>query len=249
MLWWREIPIWRSGQRKQVQKKIEIIPTVIDLNRYNLKNNFPSLPPFRAGERSGFGNSHIEFNERISRTHEDILHKDSENFIIGWIGTKSTFEKHLAPQKEWLVEFLEKNSDSELHVMGIPENQNWHERVKWIPWSESSEIAFIQNLDVGIMPLQDSLWEKGKCAYKLIQYAACGIPGVASDVGMNREVTIPNQTGFLANTVEEWIRYILEMKNNPLKKQELGANARKLVEEKYCIQVTAKKWIELLQVN
>lgn len=197
--------------KKAGAKKIEIIPTVIDLNRYSV-----------------------------------VEKQNADPFIVGWIGTKSTFEKHLAPQKEWLVEFLEKNSDSELHVMGIPENQNWHERVKWIPWSESSEIAFIQNLDVGIMPLQDSLWEKGKCAYKLIQYAACGIPGVTSDVGMNREVTIPNQTGFLANTVEEWIRYILEMKNNPLKKQELGANARKLVEEKYCIQVTAKKWIRVL---
>lgn len=193
-------------------KKIEIIPTVIDLERYPQKKDS--------------GNTSV--------------------FVWGWIGTKSTFEKHLVPHKNGIIQFLQENPDSEFHIIGIPENQNWHERVKWIPWREDTEITSIQKLDVGIMPLQDSLWEKGKCAYKLIQYAACGIPGIASDVGMNKEITIPEKTGYLATTDEDWIKHLLDLKNNPSKRQEMGENARKLVEEKYCLQVTAKKWLNIL---
>lgn len=193
-------------------KTIEIIPTVIDLERYPQK-------------------------------------KDNANpsaFVWGWIGTKSTFEKHLAPQKNGIIQFLQENPDSEFHIIGIPENQNWHERVKWIPWREDTEIASIQKLDVGIMPLQDSLWEKGKCAYKLIQYAACGIPGIASDVGMNREVCVNGETGFLVETDKEWLEKIVFLKNNPKSRNEMGSAARSLVEEKFCIQVTAQRWINIL---
>lgn len=192
-------------------KKVEIIPTVIDLNRYS-----PKKTP-------------------------------NDKFIFGWIGTKSTFEKHLVPQKNWILDFLQENEGSEFHIIGIPENQNWHERVRWIPWTEESEIESIQKLDVGIMPLQDSLWEKGKCAYKLIQYGACSIPGVASDVGMNKEVTIPGKTGMLAYSSQDWKNAILELKNKPELRQILGFNARKRVEENYCIQVTAEKWLNILR--
>ncbi len=195
-------------------KQIDIIPTVIDLNRYPVREK-----------------------------------NDSPSFILGWIGTKSTFEKHLAPCKDWMIKLLAKNPDMELHIVGIPEDKGWGNQIKWIPWKEDTEVLEIGKMDVGIMPLQDSLWERGKCAYKLIQYAACGIPGIASDVGMNREVTLPNHTGFLANTTDEWLNLINELKNNPQKKKELGHNARKLVEEKYCLQVTVQKWISLLCGN
>lgn len=197
-------------------KNTEIIPTVIDLERYSIKSDSVS---------------------------------ENKKFIVGWIGTKTTFEKHLLPCKNWIQKIHALESEIEFHIVGIPEDQDFGHHVKWIPWKEETEVSEIRKMDVGIMPLQDSLWEKGKCAYKLIQYAACGVPGIASDVGMNHEVTIPHQTGFLANTTDEWISRILELKKNPLKRIELGANAQKLVEEKYCIQVTAKKWMKLLQVN
>ena len=96
------------------------------------------------------------------------------------------------------------------------------------------------------MPLQDSKWEKGKCAYKLIQYAACGIPGIASDVGMNREVTVPGETGILASADEEWIQAIKTLKSNTELRHQMGRNARKIVQERYCIQQTSTKWKEIL---
>lgn len=168
--------------------------------------------------------------------------EDSDKFVVGWIGTKSTFEKHFLPCANWINELEKSHPEVEFHVVGIQGDNRFGENVKWIPWKKETEVSEIQKMDVGIMPLQDSLWEKGKCAYKLIQYGACGIPGIASDVGMNNEVTIPNETGYLVDSDEDWSRRIIELKNNREERIRLGKNARKLVEEKYCIQVTAKKW-------
>ena len=196
-------------------KRVEIIPTVIDLERYALKE-------------------------------ENI---DKNKFVFGWIGTKSTFEKHLAPEKDWIIQFLEENADSEFYIIGIPENQNWHHRVKWIPWTEETEVNALHQLDVGIMPLQDSLWERGKCAYKLIQYAACGISGVASPIGMNKEVIIPNQSGLLAQSEKEWLAAITSLKNNKEQRQYLGLQARMLVEQKYSRQMIFQKWVQILKEN
>lgn len=192
-------------------KNIEIIPTVIDLERYPIKQN-----------------------------------TDADQCIVGWIGTKTTFEKHLLPCKDWIKALQHQEPNIRFHIVGITEDMDLGKNVKYIRWTEETEVAEILKMDIGLMPLQDSKWEKGKCAYKLIQYAACGIPGVASDVGMNREVTVPGETGILAAGVEEWIQAIKTLKSNTELRHQLGRNARKKVEEHYCIQQTSTKWKEIL---
>ncbi len=192
-------------------KNIEIIPTVIDLERYPTKQN-----------------------------------ADDEQFIVGWIGTKTTFEKHLLPCKDWIKALQKLEPNIRFHIVGITEDMDLGKNVKYIRWTEETEVAEILKMDIGLMPLQDSKWEKGKCAYKLIQYAACGIPGVASDVGMNREVTVPGETGILASADAEWIQAIKTLKSNTELRNRMGRNARKKVEERYCIQQTSTKWKEIL---
>lgn len=192
-------------------KKIEIIPTVIDLERYPVKQN-----------------------------------TDADQCIVGWIGTKTTFEKHLLPCKDWIKALQNQEPNIRFHIVGITEDMDLGKNVKYIEWTEETEVAEILKMDIGLMPLQDSKWEKGKCAYKLIQYAACGIPGVASDVGVNREVTVPGETGILAAGEEEWIQAIKTLKSNTELRHQLGSNARKKVEERYCIQQTSTKWKEIL---
>lgn len=192
-------------------KNIEIIPTVIDLERYPMKQN-----------------------------------TDADQCIVGWIGTKTTFEKHLLPCKDWIKALQHQEPNIRFHIVGITEDMDLGKNVKYIRWTEESEVAEILKMDIGLMPLQDSKWEKGKCAYKLIQYAACGIPGVASDVGMNREVTVPGETGILASADEEWIQAIKTLKSNTELRHQMGRNARKKVEERYCIQQTSTKWKEIL---
>lgn len=207
-------------------KNVQIIPTVIDIERYPPKNNDIQLPPLRVGEKSASEND--------------------KKFIVGWIGTKTTFEKHLLPGKKWIKELQGQDPEIHFNIVGITEDMDLGENVNYIPWTENTEVSEILKMDVGIMPLQDSEWEKGKCAYKLIQYAACGIPGLASDVGMNKEVCIDNITGQIADDDQEWISHIQFLKNNSRTRLEMGHNARQLVQQKYCIQVTAKKWYEIL---
>lgn len=175
------------------------------------------------------------------------MNSNSEKFIIGWIGTKTTFEKHLLPCREWIMKLQNQYSDIHLHIVGITQDMNLGKNVKYITWTEETEVSEILKFDVGIMPLQNSAWEKGKCAYKLIQYAACGIPGVASDVGMNKDVCVDNITGFIADNNQQWIDYITLLKNDVNQRITMGKNSRLLVEQNYCLQVTADKWIKLLK--
>lgn len=212
--------------RKAGAKNIEIIPTVIDIERYPSKHNSSAHKPFTDGERLDL--------------------QENSKFVVGWIGTKTTFEKHLLPCKEWIKELQNLDPDIHFHIVGIREDMDLGENVKYIPWSEETEVPEILKMDLGIMPLQDSQWEKGKCAYKLIQYAACGIPGVASDVGMNKEVCVDDETGFIAKSKDEWIEKILFLKNNLQMRNKMSRAARKLVENEYCMQVTAERWKEVL---
>ena len=197
--------------KKAGAKKIEIIPTVIDLTRYAVQE------------------------------------KEAGKLVIGWIGTKTTFEKHLLPQRNWIKKIQEENADIEFHIVGITEDMDLGKNAKYIPWTEDSEVREIQQFDVGIMPLQDSLWEKGKCSYKIIQYFACGIPAIASPVGMNTEVVLPHKNGFLVTTENDWLHAIQTLKVDKELRQAFGQNGRSMVEDHYSIQVTAKKWIEILK--
>ena len=197
--------------RKAGAKKIEIIPTVIDLTRYAVQE------------------------------------KEERKLVIGWIGTKTTFEKHLLPQRNWIKKIQEENADIAFHIVGITEDMDLGKNVKYIPWIEDSEVREIQKFDVGIMPLLDSLWEKGKCSYKIIQYFACGIPAIASPVGMNREVITGGENGFLAETPKEWMNAITLLKNDHRLRRSMGLAGRRQVEHTYSVQVTAPKWIEILR--
>lgn len=193
-------------------KNIEIIPTVVDLSRYPLK------------EKS-----------------------KEEKFIVGWIGTKTTFEKHLLPHADWIEKLSETNPDIEFHIVGPTEGPDLGESFIYIPWSETTEVENIRKMDVGLMPLPDTPWERGKCAYKLIQYAACGVTGLASDVGMNKEVIEEGQSGYLISGKNEWPGKILYLKNHPALCADMGKRGRKTVEEKFCLQITAENLVKIFQ--
>lgn len=128
---------------------------------------------------------------------------NSKPFVIGWIGSPSTF-KYLKPLQS-VFEKLAQTHSIALHIVGATESLGLPSIEKHIPWSEETEVASILTFDLGIMPLNDTPWEKGKCSYKLIQYMGCGIPVIASPVGMNVEVVKQDVNGFLASNEAEWL--------------------------------------------
>lgn len=165
--------------------------------------------------------------------------------VIGWIGSPSTFKyvKFLFP----VFETLFKKYPIEVHIIGAKEEVSVSFPIRFINWTEASEVTSICNFDIGIMPLVDSQWEKGKCAYKLIQYMACGIPVVASPVGMNTIVVRPGENGFLATSLKEWTESLEETLKDRMKCYTFGARGRQLIESCYTLQKTAPKWITILK--
>ena len=114
------------------------------------------------------------------------------------------------------------------------------------PWSEEKEVADIQCFDVGIMPMPDDPWARGKCGYKLIQYMACGRPVVASPVGANQQIVEDGVNGFLAATTADWVRALCTLRDSSDLRERMGKAGRFKVETQYCIQVTAPRLLSLL---
>ena len=163
---------------------------------------------------------------------------------IVWIGSPSTV-RYLAGLHESLVE-LAKRAPFTLRVIGgMPLDMSGID-LEVLPWAADTEVASIAECDVGIMPLLDSPWERGKCAYKLIQYMACALPTVSSPVGANLDVVIEGETGFFARSQEDWAdRLECLLRDEGLRKR-LGEKGRERIEAEYCVEQTAPKLMKLL---
>lgn len=120
--------------------------------------------------------------------------------------------------------------------------------VEVLPWAESTEVESISGCQVGVMPLQDSLWERGKCGYKLIQYMACSLPVVASAVGVNPEIVRHGQNGYLATSPAEWLTALENLLSNASLRETMGAAGRRRVEVDYCIQSTGPRVAHMLRL-
>jgi glycosyltransferase involved in cell wall biosynthesis len=114
-------------------------------------------------------------------------------------------------------------------------------------WSEATEVQELQTFDVGIMPLPDTPWERGKCGLKLIQYMACSRPVVGSPVGVNSQIITEGANGFLPRTQEEWVQALQKLQHDRLLRQRMGMAGRQLVENQYSLQVTAPTLAQVLR--
>jgi glycosyltransferase involved in cell wall biosynthesis len=97
------------------------------------------------------------------------------------------------------------------------------------------------------MPLPDDDWARGKSGYKLIQYMAMGRPAVASAIGANRQIILQGETGFLAETKEDWLSALRRLRDDAGLRAQMGAAARQRVEQEFCLQVTAPVLIETIR--
>jgi glycosyltransferase involved in cell wall biosynthesis len=194
-------------------KKIELVPTVIDLTRYP-----------------------IEF------TRNEVC-QSSIPPCVGWIGQRAT-ARFLQPYKP-IFERLAAAGNARFVAVGI-NAESLGLPMESVAWSEDTEVASIAGMDIGIMPLVDEPFERGKCGYKLIQYMACGLPVVASPVGANCQIVEHGVNGFLAETPEQWEQALQALLSDPALRQRMGLAGRRKVEEQYCIQVTGPKMADLL---
>ena len=157
--------------------------------------------------------------------------------IVGWIGSPST-QKYIIDIKDALRTVCEQSGAQLLLVGATPDivNQLPSMNVEVVPWTEESEVELIQRMDVGIMPLPDGPWEKGKCGYKLIQYMACAVPVIASPVGVNVNIINHSKCGYLADSAEQWAYSLDALVSSIELRDTLGDAGRQAVEEKYSLQ-------------
>jgi glycosyltransferase involved in cell wall biosynthesis len=165
---------------------------------------------------------------------------------VGWIGTPNTWEvfgKHLYSQ---LNDTLASHG-ARFKAVGAKLGAESVGELDVVPWSEETEVRAIQSMDIGVMPLSDTPWARGKCGYKLIQYMACGLPVVASPVGVNREIVEHGVNGFLAETEAEWRSAIETLLADPDLRRRMGAAGRKKAEEHYSLQVWGPRVARMLR--
>lgn len=165
---------------------------------------------------------------------------------VGWIGTPDTWEvfgKHLYSQ---LNDTLATHG-ARFKAVGAKLEAERVGELDVVPWSEDTEVRAIQSMDIGVMPLTDTPWARGKCGYKLIQYMACGLPVVASPVGVNKDIVEHGVNGFLAETDAEWRSAIETLLADAELRRRMGAAGRKKVEDHYSLQVWGPRVAQMLR--
>lgn len=191
--------------------RVEIIPTVVDLNRYSKENSTKDI---------------------------------GVPFTVGWIGSPST-AKYLKII-EGPLRLLAKGRNIELCVIGASEAPISGFPVRHVEWSEDTEVENVARFDVGIMPLLDSPWERGKCGFKLIQYMACGKPVIASPVGVNNSIVENGFNGYLAESDADWVSSIEKLYEDRGLANDMGLRGRIRVEERYSLQAAAPRLQKIL---
>lgn len=166
-----------------------------------------------------------------------------EKATIVWIGTFST-AGYLRLLRGPLSRL---RSGFRLRVIGGPIEAFPEIDMELIPWTEKGEAAALRECDIGVMPLTDSPWERGKCGYKLIQYMASGLPVVASPVGVNREIVREGENGYLADTPEEWVEALDRLLGDADLRRRMGEEGRRRVEQEYCTERLAPTILGLIR--
>jgi glycosyltransferase involved in cell wall biosynthesis len=198
--------------REAGARRIEIIPTAIDLARYG------DTPPAAAGKRAA---------------------------IVGWIGIP--LNAHYLTLIEPALRLDARDGPIKLHVVGAPvPSELAGVPAESFAWSEATEVERIGAFDIGIMPLADTPWERGKCAYKLLQVMAAGKPVIASPVGANCQVVRHGVNGFLAATQEEWAEALRTLAADPALRARMGAEARQTVTGAYSVATVGPRLASML---
>lgn len=170
---------------------------------------------------------------------------DADVPTIGWSGSHSTAQ-HLDTIRDALVQ-LAKEERFKLRVIGAPDYKLEGVDLETIPWRSETEIEDLRSIDIGIMPLPDDQWSKGKCGLKALQYMALGIPTVCSPVGVNSTIIHDGVNGVIADTTPEWIGKLKTLLHSPELRRTLGSAGRETVVKDYSAGVHAPRVMEIFK--
>ncbi|NDP28057.1 MAG: glycosyltransferase family 4 protein [Flavobacterium sp.] len=166
-----------------------------------------------------------------------------EFMTIVWVGSISTV-KYLKKIDDVLVK-LQTEFNFKLKVIGAKVDLNCN--AYFVDWDAETEILELKKSDIGVMPLEDTDWEKGKCGFKLIQYLASGLPVVASNSPANIEIVFPN-CGYIANNEKEWYDYLSILLSSAMLRRAYGISGKDRIFNYYSYQVWFSKFLDVIKL-
>lgn len=168
------------------------------------------------------------------RADQGLPEREGSARTVGWIGSPSTW-RYVEPLLPALLPMLARHG-VKLRAIGAGPRARGIEGVEATDWSEASEVSDLRSMDIGIMPVPDDPWARGKCGYKLIQYMACGLPVVASPVGVNCEIVTEGENGYLVTDDDAWVHALERLVADPSLRHRLGHNGVRVVEDRYSLR-------------
>lgn len=175
--------------------------------------------------------------------YQRVVHRQEDNgrIIIGWIGSSST--QHYIYSVADCLRDLAKKYPFVFHVIGAQNLTLPGVPLEVKEWSLESETRDVSSFTIGIMPLPDDPWTRGKGGYKLIQYMAAGVPAIGSRIGANCEIIEDGVSGFLAATAEEWYVKLEKLIIDPALRGQLSQRGQQVVQERYSIEGNYPAWL------
>lgn len=166
------------------------------------------------------------------------------HITIGWTGSHSTL-KYLTDVVPALSNLLREFPGCNFVVIADRRPDINLPRLKFVPWNRRSEVTDLHGIHIGIMPLPDDEWSKGKCGFKALQYMAIGVPAVASPVGVNKEIIQDEVNGYLCATSEDWEQSLRKLITDPALRERMGAAGRDLVARHYSVESNTATFLSL----
>jgi glycosyltransferase involved in cell wall biosynthesis len=191
-------------------------------------------------------NSSVVYNPTTidtERYHSEIKKEFNTRPVIGWTGSHSTLKylDELVP----VLQKLEKEHRFSFLVISDTKPEIALSSFEFRTWTKEKEISDLLEIDIGVMPLEDDKWAKGKCGFKALQYMSLGIPALVSAVGVNTRIVDHGINGFVCHTPQEWEKYINELLSEHDKVRNLAVNTRKKVVDQYSVLSNSSNFIHL----
>ena len=178
------------------------------------------------------------------KIHNEIKNQLTDTITIGWTGSQSTlvYLEEMLP----IIRELENSYSFRFLVIANRKPNFTLDSLEFRRWDKNKEIEDLLQINIGLMPLPENNWTKGKCGLKALQYMALGIPALVSPVGVNSQIINNGHNGYICSKHEDWYNSIEKLINQPDLRKTLGENGRKTVEASYSVNSNTSTFLELL---
>jgi glycosyltransferase involved in cell wall biosynthesis len=226
----------RGGHAK-LRRIVRLVDRVIAGNRYLGEAT-------EAPEKTVIVPTAVDTDRWVEQPTRDVRARD---VVVGWTGLSCNF-RHLALAVVPIARALRRTGARFVVISDRPPSGLGDLHAEFVPWRAESEVADLARLDVGVMPLPDGPYERGKCAFKLIQYMALGRPGLASPVGANCEVVSDGVDGFLPRTDADWEEELVRLIEDAELRAHIGQRARARVQAAYSLTAVVPHYLDVIRL-